>query len=724
MSRKYRNIGPEALEVVEIAPLDVLREIIQKRDVDAEPAPVFDWPAVAEDEDAFRVELLKLLNGGTAEDLRPLEDRCRRIRSLSTGKGPSSLDHVAKQRLTHEQHGDYSNELDSLCRSAWAFLRHPEVFEDAEAFYGARQYRDFDKMYDAFEVDADDGIKVDAESIDAEAYISLLTAKLELPSRVSIRSLDLPKTNTRSASVMLIVRHGGPLSSVFSHKDNGMRSTIYYRPPSEATLIWTPKLKHLEICGPTPQVRKKVADCFAEVVLGRDVSSKPLTRRIFDLSRFRESLTVPLPVWDDVDVSIVRLIELELRLGNWSRRMSLRVTIDDDIEDVAQRYLGGNLILRRAEGFSRIVIAVRYTRVGDPKERSLEISFGDRRSNLHSKSDPEKRDLGYRLLNFWGILNALRELNPDELSKLLPHLLELHDLPEDEVTGGRLLQMGLDPKRLLEAGIIDLCRRQNVILIDDEDDFGDVAVGGSDQPGEVNATGRFGETLGTIPIEDVRQYIVKRDWLEEELLTVLKPLIGKTAFEPLDEDLAYLGLWRTKDAELPVYFVRRLEQPATLQKLDVTLRGRQDAGVGIVLAAGRTPFSHLGPNVIIPLADVAEHGVLDEEAQAAILHRFTAGRWLALGGTEVAMPKYEFQNAMLYIPGKIPLAVSGHKQITLLERLIAAHRSGSPEIRTGVLVEGCGVKSPADAWPSAVRKTIVDVYFENSRRAHWRLKTD
>ena len=67
--------------------------------------------------------------------------------------------------------------------------------------------------------------------------------RLELPSSVSIGTLDLPKTGNHPASVMVIVRHAGPLSSVFSHKDNGMRGTIYYRPPSEATLIWTPSDK-------------------------------------------------------------------------------------------------------------------------------------------------------------------------------------------------------------------------------------------------------------------------------------------------------------------------------------------------------------------------------------------------------------------------------------------------------------------------------------------------
>ena len=723
MSRKYQNIGRETLEIVEITPLPMLQEIIDFREAESEPSLGIELPIV-EDDDDVRITALEQLNEGAAEALRPLEDRCRRIRRLSIGKGPTSLEHVAKQRLSHEEHETFVNEPNELCRSIWVYLRYPEEFEDAEAFYAARQYRDHGKMYDSFEADVEGTIADAAGAIDQDALASLLTARLELPSKVSIRTLDLPKTANHPASVMVIVRHAGPLSSVFSHRDNGMRGTIYYRPPNEATLIWTPDDKVMEICGPSPQVRKKVGDGFAEVVLGADLSKKPLNWRHYDLSPFHESLSLTLPPWDDVEISAAQLIEVEMRLGSWSRRLSLRVTIDDDIEDIAKRYLGGSDLLKHVEGFSRLIVAVRYSRTGYKKPRTLEISFGDRRSNLQSKSDPDERDLGYRLLQFWGVLNRLRELDHNEVAQLLPHLLELHDSPEDDISGGHLRRIGLDAKRLLDAGIISLRSRQNIILIDDEDDFGDVEVGPGSKPGEATATGSFGEELGAVPLHDMRQYVIKRDWLEETLITALKPMIGRSSFESLDPDLGYLGRWRAEDSDLPLYFARRLGHPRTLQRLDVTLRSRQDAGIGIVLTAGQTPFKHLGPNVVIPLAEALHEGRVDDEAMRKLLDRFQANRWLALGGAEVALPKYGSQSAMLYIPGKVPLPVSGHKQMSILDRLVAAHKAGRADVPTGEVIEGTGVASPADAWPSASRKTVAGVYIENNRRGHWRLKTD
>jgi hypothetical protein len=73
------------------------------------------------------------------------------------------------------------------------------------------------------------------------------------------------------------------------------------------------------------------------------------------------------------------------------------VTVDDDIQEVADRYLGARNIFRRAEAFSRITIAVAYNLIGDEKQRTLNITIaGTKSCNLQSKPDPEERSLGLR----------------------------------------------------------------------------------------------------------------------------------------------------------------------------------------------------------------------------------------------------------------------------------------------------------------------------------------
>lgn len=302
---------------------------------------------------------------------------------------------------------------------------------------------------------------------------------LELKPEISctVKALDLPATDTHPASIMLIVRHGGPLSSVYDHRQDGRRGTIYYRPPNEATLIYMPSMRQIEVCADSPVVRQTVSDSFAEVALGHDISQKPLTWKRYNLSRFRSSLLLQPPEIEGYAFEFARVIEAEIRLGTWRRKLQLKGTVDDDIQEVADRYLGARNIFRRAEAFSRITIAVAYNLIGDEKQRTLNITIaGTKSCNLQSKPDPEERSLGFALLKEWGILSAFRQIAHDDLRAIFPQLVQLHDRIEDEVSGSFLLELGLDPKRLMEGGLLERHDRQDVVLIEDDDVDGEGAV--------------------------------------------------------------------------------------------------------------------------------------------------------------------------------------------------------------------------------------------------------
>jgi len=269
---------------------------------------------------------------------------------------------------------------------------------------------------------------------------------------------------------MLIVRHGGPLSSVYDHRHDGRRGTIYYRPPNEATLIYKSLLRQIEVCADSPVVRQTVSDSFAETALGHDISQKPLTWKRYNLSRFRTSLLLQPSEIDGYEFEFARVVEAEIRLGTWRRKLQIKVTVDDNIEGVADRYLGARNIFRRAEAFSRIAIAVAYNRIGDPKQRTLNITIaGTKSCNLQSKTDPEERSLGFALLKDWGILSAFRQIAPGDLRAIFSQLVQLHDRVEDEVSGGYLLELGLDAGRMIEGGLLERRDRQDVVLIEDDD---------------------------------------------------------------------------------------------------------------------------------------------------------------------------------------------------------------------------------------------------------------
>lgn len=730
MARKATSIGPHVLALIENARIDLARAALAVRDGENEPDFNLpdDIPDLADDEavDAFRQRLIQTLSGFDQDELRPAEQRSGRIRALAEGKGITSLTTIIEQQLDDVQSQEFDRQPDQLCRSIWTYLNAREIFEDAESFHFARQFRDHGKLYDAFEVDLDNRVVIDAAAIDEAALAAEIKRTLELRPEISctVKALDLPATDAHPTSIMLIVRHGGPLSSVYDHRHDGRRGTIYYRPPNEATLIYTPSLRQIEVCADSPVVRQTVSDAFAKVALGHDISRKPLTWKRYNLSRFRTSLLLQPPEIDGYEFKFARVVEAEIRLGIWRRKLQLKVTVEDNIEAVADQYLGASNIFRYAEAFSRIAIAVAYNRVGDEKERTLNITIsGTKSCNLQSKTDPEERSLGFALLKEWGILSAFRQIASDDLRAIFPQLVHLHDRVEEEVSGGYLLELGLDPGRLIEGGLLERRDRQDVVFLDDGDLEGEGSVKPSATKGMVRVVGAFGEDAGRRPVSDVAMYAINTQWLHETLMRLMKPLLSKRTPQPVDQDLTLLGMMQVHGAEVPVYFARRLNDPKTAQRLDLMLRARNTAGVGIILAASEEMPSHLGPNIVVPLlSHLASAGEEILLAREGLELAYRSGLSLARGGALPRVVRAGTQSGTLYIPGKEPLHLAGNEQLTIFERLVAATVNGSPDVPVKDLMNGLGSNSPQQAFRKEARDSIMNVYItKGAKRGYWRL---
>lgn len=730
MARKASAIGPNILALIEDARIDLARAALAVREGNNEPDFKLpdDVPDHSDEEavEAFRQRLIQMLSEFDQDELQPAEQRARRIRSLADGKGVTSLTAIVEQRLDNDQSEEFERQPDRLCRSIWVYLNVRETFEDAESFHFARQFRDHGKLYDAFEVELENHAALNAEAIDEAALATKIKDVLELKSEISctVKTLDLPATDTHPASIMLIVRHGGPLSSVYDHQHDGRRGTIYYRPPNEATLIYTPSLRQIEVCADSPVVRQTVSDSFAEVALGHDISQKPLTWKRYNLSRFRTSLLLEPPEIDGHEFKFARVVEVEVRLGTWRRKLQLKVTVDDEIEEVADRYLGSGNIFRRAEAFSRIGIAVAYNRVGDEKERTINITIaGTKSCNLQSKTDPEERSLGFALLKEWGILSAFRQIAPDDLRAIFSELVQLYDRVEDEVSGAYLLELGLDASRLIEGGLLEPHDRQDVVLIEDDDIEGEGTVKPSATEGMVRTEGPFGEDAGTRPVSEVKMYAINGQWLHETLTRLMKPVLSKRAAQVLDPDLTLLGAMRINDAEVPVYFARRLNDPRTAQRLDLILRARNTAGVGVILAASEEMPSHLGANVVVSL--LSHLSPADDEllfAPDGLELAFRNGSSLARGGVLPRVARSGTQSGTLYTLGREPLYLAGNDQLTIFERLVAAYATGTADVYVGDLMEGFSAKSPQQAFRKGMWKDIVDAYIaKGAKRGYWRL---
>nr|WP_309501740.1 hypothetical protein [uncultured Roseovarius sp.] len=676
--------------------------------------------------DAAAKDLLKLyLHDCDQEVLGELDRLCASVLELSEGKGTTSLDTVAAEKLLNTDHDRFDDAPDPLCRSIWVHSEFPDVFRDAESFHAVRRYRDHRKLYAAFEIDQDDLAAVGSLNPDVKALCEKLEEILELKAKATASVLELPETADYPPSLLIAFRHPGALSSIQDHRIDGGLQTYYYRPSREAILIFTPGQKKIEVCAESFEVRTIVAEAFAEIVLQHDLSAKPLTRRDFNLDRFRGSFNLDLPDLEAVEVTGATVVEAEMPLGHWGRRLNLKVTKDEDIEQAMTDYIrGGNRLVRKF-GFTKIVIAVDFVRRDDGKKGTLRLQVsGGNTSNVQSQRDPFLRDLGFRLLSHWGLMSQLRPLAEHEEANWFRFLLSLYDLPGDEVSGNFLSAANVDPNPLIETGFLERKSRQVLVLIDDEDNGtteGELTTG--PEKGTLRQRGGFGEPRGVIPEAQAITYRLNRRWLGERILKTLGGVLGSTSLQIEDGYLASLGKVDLADERVPFYLVRGLDDTRVLDQLDIALRQKHKSGPGLVLSVSEKSPKYLGPNVVVRLADVISldgHAVCIDEKE--LQRQFGAGRTLVACAQVAQVIRHGPHAGVLVIPGADPLNLTSAYQLLFFERLVTAATDGSREVFTKVLMEGMGSGHPGQLFSPKMRDIVIGTYIRHgSSNRYWRL---
>lgn len=725
MARPNAYFGRNLLQIFENARVEFLREFLASCKTPGGDLlrPPDQEPMVATD--GTKGNLRAFLHSQDRDVLSELDRLSGSVLELSEGKGITSLETVAANKLLNVDHERFVDAPDPLCRSIWVHSRFPEVFRDAESFYAARRYRDHRRLYAAFEVEEDDPVELDDLILDTEALCRKLEDLLDLRARATASVLDLPKTSAHPPSLMIALRHPGTLSSIRDHREDGNLQTYYYRPSHEAVLIYTPKLKKIEVCAESFTVRQKVADVFAEITLNQDLSAKPLTKRDFNLDRFRNSFDLDLPDLGEAEITNATVVEAEMPLGNWARRLNLKVTKDENIEDAMATYVRDASQLVRKFGFTKIVIAVGYVRRDDSAKGTLRLQIsGGNTSNVQSQKDPFLRELGLHLLAYWGLMDEFHPLTGGEKARWFQFLLSLYDLPGDEVSGSFFCAAGADPKRLMQSGILMRKSRQVIVLIDDGDDGiveGEFNTG--PMKGSLKETGAFGEDRGVVDDDNAMIYSIDRRWLAEEILKLLGGALGARTIEIETGHLASLGAIELKNEPVPIYLARGLGDVKVVNQLDIALRQKHKLGPGIVLAVSEGAPKYLGPNVVVRLPGIISPDEDSVQINGHELQRqFDAGRTLIACAQVAQVIRHGAHAGTLVMPGAEPLNLTTANQIVFFERLVAAATNGSGEVLTKVLFDGMASDHPNNLFSPKMRDLVIGTYIRHgSSNRYWRL---
>lgn len=635
-----------------------------------------------------------------------LESNVRRTIALAEGKGYDAIRVVERQiyQFDDDEGGlraGFDEQTDDLGRSVFLLVFVPQLFEEAERFHYAEHYRNYGKLYEAFEVDADHLPDFEWSGDKEAAFSDKLKEYLKLAGPCLIQHFQVgsgeDETDDRPLH-MFLIRHAGLTNSVQDTQADLSLLPIHYKPPVEATLLFQPHEKHIEVYAEQSSQRPLIAGAFAEIATGSDLSERPMSLRQYNLGRFYQSLHLPYAPIEGFEVIDIRVVEAEARPQNLKRRVVIKVDKDDDIDTAATTVLGDNHIFKRATLISRIVINVRFMR--DGKEINMPITLSaPNRCNLASRQDPRDREVGYAVLEAYGVVQSVAPLDAASEARQFGAMLRLYETDDAEVTLAALNHWGADVDVLRRAGfLVPKSRMTSVTRVRDDGTVFQAQVRPTNE-GLVYEDPETGDINFVEPV-DLERFDIKREWLTERITKGLTGAMrmgrGPRSIGPVMR----LGTLVFGHEEVPVHLARRLDRMEAIAAVDSSLRGDRQLDWGVVLTATETCPEYLGANVVVQLTDVL---VLGDESvtvdQGRLMQALRDGRQRATSATVV-----EFritndieskQTATLIVPGKLPLSLVGDKQVQIVERLVQAYREGNPVLVGAALFEGMGSNSPA-----------------------------
>ncbi|WP_297767735.1 hypothetical protein [uncultured Roseovarius sp.] len=642
------------------------------------------------------------------------------------------MEDLVRTKLEPDRARELLNQRDQLARSLWTFANEHGLFEAAENSLHMRLYRRYDRHYQTFMAEPSVVGGSEAGSTMLDELLSDLNERLDRGDGYSIDRFDIPEQGDEPAAEMYLLFHPDPPTSVREIDDEGNRSSIYFRPPGEAMIVYTPSTGRVHVRARNRKLRHTIAERFIETSLDQTYSNQPVDFQAYDISQFLKGFDLDLPDFDDVVIDRARVIRADISIGKLSNRLSLSTTIDHDISEIVDSQPGLPRIFQRAVAIRFVEIAVRYRRAGRDEAQTLDFTLTDRNtSSLLSLDDPLERVLGHRLLRHWNILSEGREPDDAESMAVMPALLAIWDIGADKVSGAWLQSRGVDPALLTELGFLVPAGWEDDDLIDDEDEVGPIAA-------EVVVRVEEGDTeKGNQKVADLevtdgnatpgnpdryKSYRVRDGWVAEHLKARLEQALNVPAVDKLTDQLLYLGTLSVDGGDVPVYLARGLDREKVRSAVDTELRARHNLGIGLVLQAGTTPGPCLAANVLTSLAEQID-GDQSEIALVADKLRsvFRRHRILARGGQAVEFARSGKNMATLFIPGKGSIDIQGENRIAIIQQLVDAHNTGPMPVRTKDLLKGIEGQSLANIFGQPLWDKLKADFLQSPRKSLWEI---
>ena len=711
------------LELIEKAPASAIKAFSGLPECQA-LARGFDW---SQDADALPAALIEHVRHLRKDQRDPAEREALRVLRLASPRGAQILTTVADQLNDNDLIAAFmAQDGGEIGRAVWMRTYSDEatrLFDVAESILNTGDLRGNKRLYDAFDVPCDDAPPfIWSASVKKELEAQLTSAmRLGEPCEVVYVPLaDEKKNGETKTTHYLVVRFAGDQVTAVQAV-NRYRKSFCYFPARDATLVYVPDRKVVEVYAHTLSTRAPLANVLSKHGFRVPLSNRPLNRSRYDLSRFALPLKDEKPRLDGAKVERLYLTEAKALLGHSTDAVSLHIDSGAELHDVISGRWG-NHPFSQPGAIIGVTLVADLVFEGEIKETPLSIVLAEPgRCSLQGEKDRRLRQTGTQLLEALGVLKPLHPgsgVDDPDLVIQVARLLECATSPMD---GFALAQLGIDIDRFEDEGIITEGDRitEKVVDLADGERF-NVQLERCTDVNQVRYRDPLTGTDVVLPAKHARRWKVHLNWLREEIITALGTALQGVRGKHLDEEPVFLGELDIDGQAVALYFAAKMSSERQYARVDTALRLHPRPVPGLVLTTASIPFPFAGKNEVIPIEDVvsstgAKTAIDTNRLKVAYRH----GQLAAMGGSAVSLKiSADGHAAVLSLPGKAPWQVTGKGKITVLQRLVDAYAAGT-HVNTKKLMEDTSCGSPANLFPktSPWRDYLVKV---NGAHA-WRL---
>ena len=220
MAKSFKN-GISLHHLLEASPLSALEAFLAGVD-QGQYAAIFSdvpWPSATDEVSTKRIrdQLFDIAGELKSDAAVPLDRHAHRILTLAEGRGVETIPRVAAKLFEQSLIDAFAAQLDDLGRSLWLYQYQSLLFDEAENLFYADHYRNFGRMYEAFELDADAKVGFVWNHTVKAALEAKIQQRLELTGRCTVTHLQVDKkdsTGKEVAKILLILRNCGHLSRI------------------------------------------------------------------------------------------------------------------------------------------------------------------------------------------------------------------------------------------------------------------------------------------------------------------------------------------------------------------------------------------------------------------------------------------------------------------------------------------------------------------------------